>query len=57
MWINDENSKRAYDSNTDAYRVFKKMLDNGSPPDNWHDLLKEAEREANRLEKAIKAEI
>jgi toxin YhaV len=46
VWINDENSKRAYDSNTDAYRVFKKMLDNGSPPDNWHDFLKEAQREA-----------
>jgi toxin YhaV len=25
-WVNDENSKRAYDSKTDAYRVFKKML-------------------------------
>lgn len=57
VWINDEHSKRAYDSNTDVYRVFKKMLDSGSPPDNWHDLLKEAKGEASRLEKAIKAEI
>ena len=56
-WVNDENSKRSYDSNTDAYRVFKKMLETGHPPDNWHDLLKDAKCETNRLEKAVKAEI
>jgi toxin YhaV len=56
-WVNDENSKRAYDSNTDAYRVFKKMLESAHPPDNWNDLLKEAKAETNRLEKAVKAEI
>ncbi|MDB9311183.1 type II toxin-antitoxin system YhaV family toxin [Aphanizomenon sp. CS-733/32] len=56
-WVNDENSKRSYDSNTDAYRVFQKMLESGHPPDNWHDLLKDAKGETNRLEKAVKAEI
>ncbi|MBS3030304.1 MAG: type II toxin-antitoxin system YhaV family toxin [Dolichospermum sp. DET50] len=56
-WVNDENSKRSYDSNTDAYRVFKKMLETGHPPDNWNDLLKDAKCETNRLEKAVKAEI
>jgi len=56
-WVNDENSKRSYDSNTDAYRVFKKMLESGHPPENWHDLLKDAKCETNRLEKAVKAEI
>ncbi|MDD1422720.1 type II toxin-antitoxin system YhaV family toxin [Dolichospermum sp. ST_sed1] len=56
-WVNDENSKRSYDSNTDAYRVFKKMLESGHPPDNWHDLLKDTKCETNRLEKAVKAEI
>lgn len=56
-WVNDENSKRAYDSNTDAYRVFKKMLDSGYPPDNWDDLLKEATSETNRLEKAANIQI
>ena len=55
-WVNDQNSKRAYESNTDAYRVFKKMLD-GHPPDDWNALLEEAKGENNRLEKAIKAEI
>jgi len=56
-WVNDENSKRSYDSNTDAYRVFKKMLESGHPPDNWNDLLKDAKGETNRLEKAVQAEI
>lgn len=41
-WVNDENTKRAYESPTDAYRVFRKMLENGHPPDDWNSLLKEA---------------
>lgn len=56
-WVNDENSKRAYGSNTDAYLVFKKMLDNDNPPDNWNDLLKQAESETERLEKAATKQI
>lgn len=42
-WVNDTKTKRAYDSKTDAYRVFSKMLDRGHPPNNWDALLKEAE--------------
>lgn len=56
-WVNDENSKRAYDSKTDAYRTFKKMLESGIPPDNWDDLLKDAKGETNRLDQAVQAEI
>jgi toxin YhaV len=56
-WVNDENSKRAYDSNTDAYRVFRKMLDSGHPPDDWDDLIKEAKGATTRLQKAVKTEI
>ncbi|WP_009630884.1 type II toxin-antitoxin system YhaV family toxin [Synechocystis sp. PCC 7509] len=56
-WVNDEDSKQAYDSKTDAYQVFRKMLDNGNPSDNWDDLLKEAEGEITRLEKAVNAEV
>lgn len=56
-WVNDENSKRAYDSKTDAYRIFKKMLESGIPPDNWDDLLKDAKGETNRLDRAVQAEI
>lgn len=57
VWVNDENSKRADENNTDAYRVFKKMLESGSSPDDWNDLLKDAKGETNRLEKVVKAEI
>lgn len=52
-WVNDEGSKRAYESNTDAYRVFKKMLENGHPPDDWNDLLTEAKAETKRLVNAV----
>ncbi|BAZ16386.1 hypothetical protein NIES4071_82620 [Calothrix sp. NIES-4071] len=52
VWVNDEKSKRAYDSKTDAYRVFKKMLQNDYPPDDWDILLKQAEAELNRLQKS-----
>lgn len=53
-WVNDEGSKRAYESNTDAYRVFKKMLESGHPPDDWYDFLKEAKGEAHRLKQLEK---
>ena len=50
-WVNDQDSKRAYGSNTDAYQVFKKMLESGCPPSKWDDLLEEAKGETNRLGK------
>ena len=48
-WVNDEGTKRAYDSKRDAYRVFEKMLNKGNPPDNWDDLLKQVQAESGRL--------
>jgi toxin YhaV len=42
-WVNDEDTKPAYESSDDAYRVFRKMLENGRPPDDWLQLLAEAE--------------
>jgi toxin YhaV len=50
-WVNDEDSKRAYDSNTDAYLVFKKMLERGYPPDEWDELLAAAKGEIDRLDR------
>ncbi|OYT91630.1 MAG: toxin [Burkholderiales bacterium PBB3] len=41
-WVNDEDTKRAYDSSDDAYRVFHKMLQSGHPPDDWNALLEQA---------------
>jgi hypothetical protein len=28
-WVNDDDTKRAYGSNDDAHRVFRKMLEGG----------------------------
>ena len=48
-WVNDDSTKRAYDSSDDAYRIFKKMLESGYPPDDWDSLLDEAKSEAGRF--------
>ncbi len=55
-WVNDEDSKRTYGSRTDAYRIFKKILKNDCPPDDWDVLLREAKAESNRLEKVVNVE-
>ncbi|MCL6654026.1 toxin [Agrobacterium rubi] len=39
-WVNDENTLRTYGSKTDAYAVFKTMLNDGNPPDDWETLMK-----------------
>ena len=49
-WVNDEDTKRAYTSSDDAYRVFRKMLESGHPPDDWNQLLAEARVEGQRLQ-------
>ena len=56
-WVNDEKSKRAYESKNDAYRMFKKMLESGNPPDDWDELLNEAKAEIDRLEQIIDKKI
>ncbi|MDO8274438.1 MAG: type II toxin-antitoxin system YhaV family toxin [Serpentinimonas sp.] len=47
-WVNDADSKRAYGSSDDAYRVFRKMLESGHPPSDWNQLLAEACSEGQR---------
>ena len=49
-WVNDENTKRAYESSDDAYRVFRKMLESDHPPDDWDQLLAEARAEGQHLQ-------
>lgn len=51
-WVNDEDTKRAYESSDDAYKVFRKMLASGHPPDTWDELLKEAKSATARLDSA-----
>lgn len=48
-WVNDTESKRAYESGQDAYRVFRKMLDSGNPPSGWDQLVAESKAEVERL--------
>lgn len=43
VWVNDETTKRAYESSDDAYLVFRNMLESGHPPDDWEQLIKEAQ--------------
>ena len=52
-WVNDDDSKRAYESSDDAYRVFRKMLEGGHPPDDWDMLLTEARAEDARLRSLV----
>lgn len=41
-WVNGFDTLRAYGSKTDAYKVFKGMLNGGNPPDGWEELLRQA---------------
>jgi len=48
-WVNDDQTKRAYGSRTDAYAVFARMLDHGDPPEDWDALLLAAQASSARL--------
>lgn len=56
-WVNDEDTKRAYERTDDAYRVFRRMLDNGRPPSDWAQLLAEAQAEQERLGRLAPGEV
>ena len=43
IWINDENSLRTYGASTDAYAMFQRMIERGTPPDDLDQLLRESE--------------
>lgn len=49
-WVNDDSTKRAFESSDDAYRVFRKMLDSGHPPDDWNQLLVAAQSPKSALD-------
>lgn len=56
-WVDDETTLRTYGGKTDAYKVFKGMLEGGNPPDDWAALHKAASEPAavGRLESASPA--
>ena len=39
-WVNDTQTKRAYESKSDAYLIFQKMLKKNRPPSDWDELVK-----------------
>ncbi len=55
-WVNDAETLRTYGAKTDAYAVFRAMLDDGDPPDSWNHLLEAASSEAamKRFDRAAK---
>lgn len=48
-WVNDDRTLRAYGSRSDAYAVFRRMLRQGNPPDDWDALATAANAEDDRL--------
>ena len=52
-WVNDEDTKSAYVSSDDPYRVFRRMLESGRPPDDWDQLLAEAQKESRRMQESL----
>jgi len=52
-WVNDEDTRRAYESSDDAYRVFRKMLESGQPPDDLDQLPAEAQKESRRMQESL----
>jgi toxin YhaV len=44
-WVNDDSTLRAYESASDAYAVFRKMLKRGNPPHTWKELMAAASSE------------
>lgn len=47
-WVNDETTLRTYGAKSDAYAVFRKMLDKGNPPDSWEALMAASTDESAR---------
>ncbi|TPP10446.1 type II toxin-antitoxin system YhaV family toxin [Rhizobium glycinendophyticum] len=45
-WVNDSDTLRRYGARTDAYHVFRAMLDDGNPPDSWNSPLEAASSKA-----------
>ena len=43
-WVNDPKTLRSYGSKTDAYLVFKKMLESGRVPNDWDELVAESKK-------------
>lgn len=53
-WVNDADTKRAYQSRDDAYLTFRRMLEGGHPPEDWNALLAEAKAARRRTKRVAR---
>jgi len=44
VWLNDDSTLRERGARTDAYAVFRTMLERGRPPTDWEDLVRECRK-------------
>ncbi len=54
-WVNDDETLRSYGSRVDAYAVFRSMLADGMPPDDFPTLLAAARQASHRLSSSVDA--
>lgn len=47
VWLNDDKTLRERGARTDAYAVFRAMLERGRPPTDWEDLVRECRKWTN----------
>lgn len=48
VWLNDDSTLRKRGARTDAYAVFRAMLEGGRPPTDWEDLVRECRKWTDR---------
>jgi toxin YhaV len=53
VWFNDDDTLRAYGSKTDAYAVFRRMLQDGNPPNTWEELKASCSPKSNWIEELL----
>ncbi len=53
VWVNDDQTLRAYGSRSDAYATFKSMLESGHPPDDFDAILRQAKHATEAFAKAV----
>lgn len=53
-WVNDESTLRQAGGRNDPYAVFRKMLERGTPPDDWDGLVQASKPLQDDVEELLK---
>ena len=48
VWVNDESSLRKAGAKTDPYKIFKRMIEAGEPPNSFEELLRRSKEMGRR---------